>query len=135
MPDGARLFYESWTDALLDDIAAIGGAKEVGNLFWPELRDPVAAARKLRDKLNEDRRDRLSDKQERLIMRLAYEARGFCAAMHFNCDETGCKRTEAKPKEAERADLQRDVRDLARQLRGLTRRLEQLDGGSPGADS
>jgi hypothetical protein len=120
-----ELFYEGYFEALRNDVAAVGGSKKVGKLFWPE-KDAVAAGNKLNDCTNSDRRERLSDEQERLIMRLAREARGFSAAMIFICDDTGFERPRALAPQDESERLQRKIIDATQVLQSSIDRLERL---------
>lgn len=75
--------FETLNDALKEAVRAAGGNKAVGAKLWPEL--PLdAAANRLRDCLNPDRRDKLSPEQAQLILRLAGEA-GYHGAMAYWC--------------------------------------------------
>ena len=122
-----RLFYEGYCQALRDDAIAVGGgkrnwAKEVGPRLFPE-KDSEAAEKALDDKLNPNRRDRLSDEQERWIMREANRLRGFSAAVAFICDETNFERP--KPRDpVEHED--RLIATIARTTDTLQRALAQL---------
>ncbi len=125
------LFYENYRAALREDCKAIGDstqawAKVVGKILFPEISDPTEAGRRLNDKTNPHREDRLSDEQERLIMRLAREKRGFSAALDFICDDTEFERTKPRDRRDEAAELQaRFERGLA-ELRQITERQERL---------
>lgn len=123
MTDQAALFYESFDDALLDDVKAIGGLKAVGKMFKPE-KDAVTAGRWLADCLNTGRRERLDDEQERYIMRLAKRERGFSAALCFICDDTEFERPKAKSPDDERAAT---MRTIAETTVTLKRALDTID--------
>ena len=118
-----ELFYECYYEALRDDVKALGGAKTVGKWFWPE-KEMEAARTKLNDAMNADRRERLSDEQERLIMRRAREARGFSAALYFICDDTGFERPRSRDPEDEKEKLQRQFIDAVNALQRLTPKIE-----------
>lgn len=120
-----RLFYESWFDALRDDVTACGGTKEVGGWFWPG-KDMIAARNAVNDRLNPDRRERFDDDQERLIMRRAKEARGFSAALAFICDDAGFERPKALKPVDEAADLLRRQESMVSEFRQLLERQERL---------
>lgn len=112
------LFYDGYRAALREDCKAIepspAWAKVVGKMLFPEIVDPVEAGRRLNDKTNPNREDRLSDEQERLIMRLAVEKRGFSAAHDYVSDEIGMERGKAKDRRDEALELQsRAERTLA----------------------
>jgi hypothetical protein len=124
------LFYESYRAALREDCKAIDGtpawAKVVGQRLFPEISDPVEAGRRLNDKTNPNRDDRLSDDQERLIMRLAREKRGFSAALDYICDDTEFERTKPKDRKDEMLELQGRIERSTSELRSLIERQERL---------
>lgn len=125
---GEELFYEGWLAALRDDVQALGGAKVVGPWFKPDLA--VLAARNwLNDTLNGNRRERLADTQERLIIRRAREKRGFSAALCFLCDDTGFERPKAIRPEDEQAELQRRFIQAVDVVNGIAARMERSRGG------
>lgn len=106
----AALFFDSWEEALRDDVRALGGSKKIGQLLYPE-KDVESAARTLNDKLNSGRRERLTDEQERMIIRMAGENRGHSAALHFLCDDTRFERTKPITPEESATRLQREFVD------------------------
>lgn len=120
-----ELFYDSYLEALRDDVNAIGGPKALGNKFWPE-KDAITARNAVNDRLNAEKRDGFSDEQERYIMRLATAKRGFSAAVCFICDDTGHERPKAKSPEDEKMALQRQVIAAAETLASSITRLERL---------
>lgn len=107
MSESPELFYESFQEGLRDDVNAIGGAKAVGAMLWPE-KDPLAARNKVNDCLNIEKRDRFSEEQEDLIIKLAREKRGFSAGLYARCDATGFERPKPKDPEDEHAKRQRE---------------------------
>ena len=123
--DQAALFFESWEEALRDDVRALGGPKAVGKLLFPQ-KDVEPAGRALSDCLNSDRRERLTDEQERLIIRMAWRARGYSAALHFICDDTQFERTKPLSPENELAELQRRFIEAASDVRAISDRIERL---------
>ena len=123
--DQSLLFYDSFRDALRDDVQALGGPKEVGRILFPEK--PVDQARNaLNDRLNVERRERLSDEQEQMIMRLARERRGFSAAICYLCDAAGFERPRALNPEDERAKRERELIETIRTAERLTEELRRL---------
>ncbi len=122
--DSADLFYQSYEEALLNDVKALGGLQTVGKWFHPE-KDPITAGRTLADKLNPNRRERLTDEQERLIMRRARDSRGFSAALYFLCDDTGFERPQPKEIEDELARMLREYLEIQRRARNLEPAIEQ----------
>lgn len=123
---GAELFYESYLEALKDDVKAIGGSKAVGQKFWPELQNVEIQRGRVNDRLNPDKRDRFTDDQERYIMREAVAVRGYSAAVCFICDEVNLERPKAKSREDEVARLQREFIDAVKNSQRLGERLERL---------
>lgn len=122
--NGPELFYDSYQEALKDDVRALGGMKTVGKWFHAE-KDADAAGRALADKLNPERRERLTDEQERLIMRRARDTRGFSAALYFLCDDTGFDRPQPKEAEDELAKLLREYLEIERRRGQLQPAIEQ----------
>lgn len=121
--DQAGLFYDSYLDALRDDVLALGGPKVVGKMLFPE-KELEPARNALNDCLNSTRRERLSDEQERLIIRKAREARGFSAALYFLCDDAGFERPKAINPEDEKAKLMREFNEGVKRLGDIAQRLE-----------
>lgn len=120
------LFYDSFLEALRDDVLAIGGPKVVGKLLFPH-KEVEPARNALNDCLNSDRRERLTDEQEHFIIRRAREVRGFSAAIYYTCDATGFERPKALNPEDEKAKLQRELIEAARVFKHNVDRLEKLN--------
>jgi hypothetical protein len=125
------LFYENYRAALREDCKAIADyspawAKVVGKMLFPEISDPIEAGRRLNDKTNPNRDDRLSDDQERCIMRWAREKRGFSAALDYICDDTEFERTKPRDRKDEALELQARAEALLRELKQVTERQERL---------
>ncbi len=124
------LFYESYRAALREDCKAVDGtqawAKVVGKILFPEISDPIEAGRRLNDKTNPNREDRLSDEQERHIMRLAREKRGFSAALDFICDDAEFERTTPKDRRDEAVELQARAERTLAEFKQVTERYERL---------
>lgn len=122
-------FYENYRAALRDDCKAIeptrGWAKIVGKMLFPEL-DADTAGRKLDDCTNPNRRDRLSDEHERMVMRLARERRGFSAALDFICDDTDFERPKPRDRKDEALELISRAERLVSEQRHVGDRLERL---------
>lgn len=121
----AELFYEGWYEGLRDDVRALGGTKAVGCLLFPE-KDPLAARNKLNDALNAERRERLTQEQETMVIRLARERRGYSAALYWLCDEAGFERPAPRDPLDEAAELQREFIDSVKRQERIAARLEAL---------
>lgn len=119
------LFYDSYFEALRDDVNAIGGPKEVGTFFWP-TKDAVTARNAVNDRLNTEKRDRFADDQERYIMRTAVLKRGFSAAHYFICDEIGTERPQAKRPDDERAAALKTIAEASSNLKRALETVERL---------
>jgi hypothetical protein len=124
------LFYDSYLEALRDDVNAIGGPKEVGHTFWGE-KEIVAARNAVNDRLNAEKRDRFTDEQERYIIRAAKRKRGFSAALYFICDDTEFERPAAKSPDDERAAALRTIADASRELKRALDTIERLQPAGP----
>lgn len=123
--DQQQLFFVTYYEALRDDAQACG-FKDIAFAMFPEKLKPEAAARALADKLNPERRERLTDEQERLIMRLAREKRGFSSALAYICEETGFERPKAiRPEDTAQILIER-AETLARESRAIAVALERL---------
>lgn len=130
-----KLWYESYCVALREDAQVIGGgkknwAKMVGAQLFPE-KDPEIAGRTLDDKLNPMRRERLSDEQERWIMREANRARGFSAALAFICDDTNFLRPLPKKPQEEEARLVTVIQQATSVLGKALDELHNMRNPSP----
>jgi hypothetical protein len=116
-------FYEGPEDALRAAVQALGGAKKVGALLWPE-RTADAAGRLLLDCLNPARSEKLEMGQVLYILRQSREA-GVHAPMQWFASECGY---DAKPitraEEADRAALA--VENASRVLSGALAMLERV---------
>jgi hypothetical protein len=116
-------FYEGPEDALRAAVQALGGAKKVGALLWPE-RTADAAGRLLLDCLNPARSEKLEMGQLLYILRQARES-GVHAPMQWFAAECGY---DAKPitraEEADRAALA--VESASRVLSGALAMLERV---------
>lgn len=117
--------YEDYFEALRDDVRALGGPKVVGKWFWQE-KEPEAARNALNDRLNATRRERLSDEQERLIMRRAREVRGFSAALNFICRDAGFDNPRPRNPAEELSEVMARAEHLARESRAVAAALERL---------
>jgi hypothetical protein len=120
-----QLFYDSELEALRDDVVALGGPKAVGEWFWPE-KSVEARRNMVNDRLNDERRERFTDEQKRLIIRKAREARGFSACLCFLCDDTGFERPKALNPVDEMAALQRLYIERVGDMSRLADRMERL---------
>lgn len=123
------MFYDSYRAALRDDCKAAadnspGWAKEIGHLLKPG-KDPLTAGRWLSDCTHPDRDDRLSDEDERLIMRLSVQKRGFSAAHDYITDEIGMERSKPKDRVDEASELLARSERLLTEFKVTTERFER----------
>lgn len=119
-----KLLHESFTEALAECVAALGGAKAVGPLLRPAMK-PDLAATYVRDRLNANRRE-LFDPDE--IVGILRQARmvGCHAGMQYLARE--CSYAEPVPLEPqdEQAQLMRQFIDAQRQMQALATRMERI---------
>jgi hypothetical protein len=80
-------YFESAEDALRAAVQALGGAKRVGALLWPD-KTPDHAGRHLLDCINVGRAEKLSLSQAMRVLALAKDA-GCHAPMLWICGEIG----------------------------------------------
>ncbi|WP_186211140.1 hypothetical protein [Burkholderia gladioli] len=85
-------FYEGPEDALKAAVQALGGAKKIGPMLWPD-KSTDTAARLLLDCLNPARSEKLDLSQTMMVFRLARDA-GYFAPFQWFALEIGF---EAKP--------------------------------------
>lgn len=121
-------FYESVEDALKAAVAALGGAKQVGPLLWPD-KSADAAARLLLDCLNVERSYKLEYSQIVMIFRAAREA-GEHAPFAWFANEIGY---EVKPivRAHEIDRLTTVVEHAASTLASALQSLERLKATEP----
>lgn len=116
-------FYEGPEDALRGAVQALGGAKKVGVLLWPD-KSADAAARLLLDCLNQGRPEKLELTQIILILSLAKEA-GFHAPFFWFAGEVGyCATPVTKADETDR--LATIIEQSSKAFADAVRRLERL---------
>jgi hypothetical protein len=124
------LFYDTYRAALREDCKAIADmsaawSKIVGAMLWPG-KDPIEAGRALLDRTNPERKDRLAEEEERLIMRLAVARRGFSAAHDYISDEIGMERAKPKDRRDEALELQARGERLLAEFQQTVQRFERL---------
>jgi hypothetical protein len=117
-----QLFYESITDATHTVVQALGGTKKVGPLLWPSL-NPVAAARRLIDCLNESRPEKLSPDELLKLARCGRDIGCHSVANYFNQEAGYAAPTPIAPAD-EKAELERRAIEAVSQFRVLVDRYE-----------
>lgn len=114
-------FYDTPEEALKAAVSALGGAKKIGQILFPEKSMDIAA-RYLSDCINEARPEKLSAAHIIYIFRLAKQA-GFHAAFDWFANE--CE-YESKPiTSAEQED--RQIAIIEETTKALTNALKVLD--------
>jgi hypothetical protein len=117
--------WDSYLDALRDDVIAVGGSKEVGEWFWRE-KTPEARRNCVNDRLNAERRERFTDEQEQLIMRRAVQKRGYSAAHYYRCDVLGTERPKALRIEDQQEKAQREFVEAVARFERSVQTLKAL---------
>ena len=115
---------ESINDALQGAINAMGGAKQVGPVLWPEMA-PDKAQRKLLDCLNDNRHERLSPDQVVLVLRLARRG-GHHEAVGWLLHELGYAPTRPVDHSDEAAELQRKFIEATGKLQEMAAQIQSL---------
>lgn len=119
-------FFEDVDDAMKEAVRALGGAKKVGLMFWPELeKDPDKAANRLRDCMNPDRREKLSIQQFMLLLRKAREA-GCHSLMAYVASDAGYSAPEPVEPEAVLAEKQSQFIDAVKALQSMAADIGKL---------
>ncbi len=117
--------WESFLEALRDDVGALGGPKAVGE--WFQAEKSIEARRNyVNDRLNCERRERFSEEQLELIMQRAVKARGYSAAHYYLCDRLGTERPKIKDPESERDRAMAAFVQGARQMERVVEELKRL---------
>ena len=112
-------------NSVLDEVVkALGGAKQVGPLLWPE-RVPEDAQRKLLDCLNEDRPMHLKPEQVLFILRMA-RAKGVHAGFEYMAASLGYAPPVPVEPRDEVAELQRQFVAATQAMAALAARMETL---------
>ena len=117
------LYHDTLQDALSEVVTALGGAKKVGALLWPE-KSADDAGRQLRHALDPDRAEKISLEQLSLVLRLGRE-KGAHGAMNFLCRDAGYQDPVAVEPEDERAQLQREFIQAQQAMLQMAKRMER----------
>lgn len=116
--------FETFNDALLHAVTALGGYKKVGSVLRPEL--PVEqAAQWLRDCLSPSRREKLSPDHVLFLCRLARQA-NVHAPMNFIALTTGYKAVPVDA-DAQKQSLQETIASGLQQLNRQMAALQMLN--------
>ena len=120
-------FYESAEDALKASVQAVGGAKVIGAMLWPD-KSVDSAHKLLLDCLNSERSEKLSYSQIIMVFRVAKEA-GFHAGFDWWAQQ--CE-YEAQPvSRAEQVDrLTTVVEQASKTLSAAVSALERIQKGA-----
>jgi hypothetical protein len=119
-----RLFFDDVNDALRDVVQALGGAKRVGPVLWPE-KTVDQAGHLLMACLNVERKERLTPEQVFLLLKMARQA-NFHAAKFWMDAELGYEQGKPVNPQDKQAELQRDFIASVQLSRQLADRLEKL---------
>lgn len=118
------LYHDTLQDALSEVVTALGGAKKVGVILWPE-KSADDAGRQLRHALDPDRPEKVSLEQLALLLRLGRE-KGAHAGMNYLARDAGYQDPVAVEPEDERAQLQRAWIESTKVQAKLLDRMERL---------
>jgi hypothetical protein len=116
------LMHETLNDALRETVQALGGTKKVGCTLWPEMTADHASSR-LRDCLNQDRREKLSPEQVEMIGRMGRQA-GCHAIMAYMARTMGYADPVPVEPEDELAKQQREFVAATQALMKMAERIE-----------
>lgn len=130
MPD-SLVKHETFCEALIECVKALGGSKRVGVLMKPS-RSIEDSARWVRDCLNLERRERFEPEEVLWLMREARRV-GCHAAMNYLADATGYSQPTPVEPADEAGELQRAFIESVRLQQQLITRMEAMGTMSPGA--
>ena len=116
--------HETLSDALREVITAAGGFKTVGALLFPDAPVDQAAGR-LRDRLNDERREFLHPEQLTYLIRLGRRV-GCHALLNFMARDAGYAEPTPIEPEDEIARLQREFVAATRALGAMATRIETI---------
>ena len=115
---------DSFNDALIAAIKALGGSKVVGPMLWPE-KMADAAQRQLLDCLNPERPAHLTPEQLVLVLRKARQ-QGFHDSTDWLLHELGYAAPVLLEPADEAAELQRQFITATSTMSELMQRMERL---------
>lgn len=118
------LFYDTFPDALIGAVHALGGFKKVGGDLRPEML-AEAAGRWLSDCLNPETRAKLELDQLMYIIRAARQANHH-ALMNYMCEHSGYGNPQPVEPEDEKAKLMRDFIEATKEATRNVERMEAL---------
>lgn len=118
-----RLFFEDINEALREVVQALGGAKKVGPLFWPE-KTVEQAHNLLLACLNCERKERLTPEQVLLLLRWGHDV-DCHGAMQFIGQQAGYEVKPIRPTDELSMGMAR-AETLARESRAVASALERL---------
>lgn len=114
--------HETFNDALIDVVKALGGSKVVGSEMRPEL-PPAQAGAWIRDCLNPDRREKLSPDQVIYLLRRGCEI-GYHGGMAFVGAHSHYQYTPVEP-EVESVGAMRAYVAAVQQQELIAKRMER----------
>lgn len=118
------LYHDTLQDALSEVVTALGGAKKIGALLWPE-KSADDAGRQLRHALDPDRPEKVSLEQLALLLRLGRE-KGAHAGMYFLARDAVYQDPVAVEPEDERAQLMREFVEATKVQARLAAQMQRV---------
>lgn len=118
--------FDNIDEALSGIVLALGGAKKVGAMLWPE-ESVARAAQNVTDRLNSNRRELFSPQQVVFLLKKA-RASGYHAGMRWLASECGYTGLRAAEPDEVKADLQRQFISRVDDLQRLATKIGRLEG-------
>lgn len=118
---------ESFGDALVEAIKALGGSKKVGADLWPAM-EVGAAQRKLIACMSDSRPEKLSTDEVMFVLRKAREA-GCHVAIEWLCAELAYSRPQPIARADARERIQLEVLSATKTLTAALAQLQLLEAG------
>jgi len=115
--------FESFNQALIECVKAVGGSKIVGHQLWPE-KAVDAAQRHLLACLNDDKPERLTPDHLLMLLRMARQ-KGCMVGIDYMLSQLSCAPAQPIEPRDEMAELQRAFMESVHLQAKLTERMER----------
>lgn len=117
--------FDNIYEALGAIVLALGGAKKVGKMLWPD-ETMERASQNVNDRLNSNRRELFSPQQVIFLLKKARDV-NYHAGMRWISGECGYTGTRPADRDEQKADLQRQFVHAASILQNLGEQLKRMD--------
>lgn len=116
--------FESFNEALIECVKAVGGSKQAGHMLWPE-KTVDAAQRHLLACLNDDKPERLTPDHLLMLLRMARQ-KGCMVGIDYMLKQLSCAPAQPIEPRDEMAELQRAFIESVNLQAKLAERIERV---------